>query len=204
MAFSMASLRSWLPTPRTRRFWVTTASTTTRPQSSVREIPGSTTSLRATLRANATRTSGLKSKTLSASGSSPSPAPLRPFLTVRVRCKTHLAVHLSEQLVVDQTRRTHKCGNRNQRTLRHILHRIEAVRVYDLEVIDTYRAFLGEFRASGGGQFRRPVLARAHQSPHLLQRSMQRQRPLPLQGIEVGVARTHCQSIGLAHNRTAH
>src|SRR5271165_4954538 len=149
MAFFMASRKSRLPTLRARKSWATIASTTGKSQSSVKQIPGSTTSRRATRRANAIPTSGRRSKTLCVSACSRSPAPRRPFLCLREWTKAHLGLHLSQQDVVDQARRPDERGNRGQRAIGYIFNLIKRVRVYDLEVVETQGAFRGEFRSPG-------------------------------------------------------
>src|ERR1039458_7396311 len=81
---------------------------------------------------------------------------------------------------------------------------IQAVWIYDFEIIETNRFFSRYFFAARSYQFFRATLPALPQLPHPQQRPMQYQSLLSLLAIEISVARTHGQSVRLPHNWTRH
>ena len=64
-----------------------------------------------------------------------------------------LARTFRKQNIIDKPRRSHECRHRDQRAARNLFNGIQAVRIYDLEIVEPHRFFSRNFFAARSHQF---------------------------------------------------
>src|SRR5580704_543371 len=200
----MAAGRSSPPTPLKLRSSETTSWITRRTRFSAPRPRGqSASSLPITCKANAILTPGRRLKPWCASGwlpltllrplLQPFPPPrvhsISPYIleVERYRFGSRI-LSLRKLNIIDKPRRAHECRHRDQHAVGEVLHRIQAFRIYDFEVVEPDRSFPGNFLPPSSHQFFRVAFPGFPQFLHSRERPMQHQRLPSLRRVEISVS----------------
>src|SRR5262249_15369192 len=106
--------------------------------------------------------------------------------------------------IINQPCTPHIRRHCNQRSLAYIVNWIECVSIHNRDIVHAHFRLLCEYSLGCVDQSVSIHFTFANLSFHTFQRTRKHQRLLPLCCIEVGIARTHSQTIRLANNRPNH